>query len=192
MTHLTHQELVDALEGDLIPARRAHLDTCPACLKELADLSAILDAARAVEVPEPSPLFFHHLSARVRAAVEEPPADVWALPKWIRPQIVLPIAGMGAAIFTLAVAISRPIVVPASPTHEVASVMVDAPLPDAASVDAWLVVADLIGPVDVETAQAAGVGTGLGTAERAALELNESEQRELLRLLRIELGQTGG
>jgi hypothetical protein len=56
---------------------------------------------------------------------------------------------------------------------------------------AWDVLSDLVGPLDVEAAQEAGIATALGTAERVALQLTESEQEELVELLQQEVGRMG-
>ena len=53
--------------------------------------------------------------------------------------------------------------------------------------DGWMMVADLVGPIDLDSADAAGLSITPGTAELAALELNAQEQQELRRLLRAEL-----
>jgi hypothetical protein len=76
MSHLSREELVDSLDGPLPPARQAHAETCPRCRQERAALRAILQDVSQVPVSEPSPLFWDHLSARVRdhLAQEPPPA----------------------------------------------------------------------------------------------------------------------
>src|SRR6187402_1816166 len=63
----------------------AHLVSCEACRAQVAGLRSTLteiDAGQC-DVPEPSPLFWDHLSARVRAAVAEPaPAAPWWQIQW--------------------------------------------------------------------------------------------------------------
>ena len=67
--HLSTQEFVDALEGTLPDTRKAHLSGCEICAREVAELTGVTQDARlAGEQPEPSPLFWDHFSARVRAA----------------------------------------------------------------------------------------------------------------------------
>ena len=56
----------------------------------------------------------------------------------------------------------------------------------------WALVADLVGPIDLETAQLAGIALSPGVADDAILELSADEREELVRLLRQELGQPGG
>ena len=69
MTHLSSQELVDLAEGGLSADRAAHLEACDRCRDEANDLRAIMSDVQEVEVPEPSPLFWEHLSRRVSDAV---------------------------------------------------------------------------------------------------------------------------
>ena len=46
MTHLTSDELIDAMEGMLAAERQAHLATCEQCRHELAGLSSVLNEAK--------------------------------------------------------------------------------------------------------------------------------------------------
>ena len=69
MTHLSSQELVALAEGGLSADRAAHLDACDCCRDEANDLRAVMSGVQEVEVPEPSPLFWEHLSRRVSDAV---------------------------------------------------------------------------------------------------------------------------
>ena len=72
--HLTPEELIDSRERQLPPARQAHADSCAVCRAEIARLDEVLLDVAAVDVPEPSPLFWDHLSARIRDRVaHEPP-----------------------------------------------------------------------------------------------------------------------
>ncbi len=76
--HLSPEEFVDALEGTTSPVSATHLRECESCRAELADMRSVLDDARAVEASEPSPLFWDHFSARVKAAtLQEPSGAAW-------------------------------------------------------------------------------------------------------------------
>ena len=61
--HLTPEELIDVAEGG--PAA-PHLQTCEACRHQIVTLRATMSAVADLEVPEPSPLFWAHLSQQVR------------------------------------------------------------------------------------------------------------------------------
>src|ERR1700693_3635539 len=78
MRHLTSVELVDLAEGTRAESSAPHLDTCEACRHQLAELRAAMSTTEAFDVPEPSPLFWDHLSggeAGAAAAPTEPLAE---------------------------------------------------------------------------------------------------------------------
>ena len=88
-THLSPDELAAAADGTAgrsaaahrdpsaatahrdLSAATAHLDRCPACRAAVSELSALLTALKSETVPEPSPLFWDHFSARVREATAQ-------------------------------------------------------------------------------------------------------------------------
>ena len=80
MKHLTHGELVDLIDGVLSEQRAAYLGACARCRQQANELRAVMREAREVDVPEPSPLFWDHLSARVREGVAAEPAT--GSPTW--------------------------------------------------------------------------------------------------------------
>ena len=179
MTHLTSDELVDALDGVLEPSRMTHLDACEPCRQQLADLGAVLRDTRQVDVPEPSPLYWQHLSARVRTAIDAEAAPSGGWQHWVRWPVLAPIAVLALIVMALAVAVPRQ----AAVTPDVAADgAVDQPLDDS-----FAMVADLVGDIDWDTAISAGLTVGPGAADQAVLELTVAEQQELSRLLKAEL-----
>ncbi len=179
MTHLTSDELIDAVEGTLDEARQQHLDTCEVCRPQVAELASVLGEALAVAVPEPSPLFWEHLSQRVRAgiAAEPPAAGGWG--SWLRWPVLAPVAALALVVMALVVALPRePQIAPAVATLEDSETTVD---------DRFDLVADLVGDFDWETAASAGLTVAPGATDRAVLELTALEQQELTRLLQAEL-----
>lgn len=192
MNHLTRDELVDAVEGALAPERRSHLSECAACAEEAESLGAMLRAVHNVPMVEPSPLFWNHFSARVHAAIaaeEAPPAS--RLPEWLRWPVLAPLAAL--ALLLLAIGSTLPRLAnessPAAVTARGAAGDRDlATLGE----NEWALVSDIVGPVDVDIAQEAGIIVKPGDVERAALDLSASEQRELLRLLKEEMDRSGG
>lgn len=183
MTHLTSDELIDAVEETLDAARQPHLDTCEVCRQQVADLASVLGEARAVAVPEPSPLFWEHLSQRVRTviAAEPPAAGGWGSGwgSWLRWPVLAPIAALALIVMALAVAFPREArIAPEVATGEASDTTVD---------DRFALVADLVGEFDWETAVSAGLTVAPGAADRAVLELTALEQQELTRLLHAEL-----
>src|SRR5215471_16146260 len=110
MGHLHPNELIDLAEGTRPQSAAPHLLACESCRRQLAEARALIAAAATVEVPEPSPLFWDHLSARVREAVltegaprRIPPFTLWIdLRSWSR--LVVPVSvGVVAALVMAAV-----------------------------------------------------------------------------------------
>jgi len=192
--HLNTEELVDIAEGTRPEASLPHLAACEPCRAQLRDLRAMMSAAQEVEVPEPSPLFWNHLSSRVRDAVVnvrlEPSRFVFVASRWFQASVVV------AAGVLLAVAVNlrapAPAPLPAPPSVAIADANVPAELlSDVAADDASLtLVASLTDQVDLETAREAGLAPR-GSADHAIAHLSDGELRELGRLLREELARSG-
>lgn len=177
MTHLTPDELIDAVEGLLAPERQAHLEACPECRRQRDELAAVLAEAKQTSVPEPSPFYWAQLSARVRAAIDtEPSVAGW--PSWLRWPVLLPIGGLVVLIAALMVSLparTRAVLEPETPIAL-----------ESASADAGDALELLVGEFDIDAAVEAGV-LEPGVADAAVLELTAEEQAELTRLLRAEL-----
>lgn len=182
MTHLTSDELVDALDGVLAAGPQAHLDACPPCQQQLAELGAVLGETRGVDVPEPSPLYWQHLSNRVRDAIDAEPVAAGGWSSWLRWPVLAPVAALALVVMALAVALPRQAVPPAAVAAAIA-------LPETSGDDSFALVADLVGEMDWDTAMSAGLSVEPGAAELAVLELTDTEQQELTRLLRAELNR---
>ena len=89
MTHLTPDELIDAVEG----TARGRAAGAPRHVRRSASasspsLSSVLSDAKQVSVPEPSPLFWQHFSERVRAAIDHDAAPASNWPAWLRWQVL--------------------------------------------------------------------------------------------------------
>ena len=69
--HLDEAVLLDAAEGFPSEQAAVHLAECERCRLQVADLRSAMRMAEDAPVPEPSPLFWDHLSARVREAIAE-------------------------------------------------------------------------------------------------------------------------
>ncbi len=179
MTHLTSDQLVDALDGVLEPARQSHLDACQPCQQQVAELAAVLRETRAVDMPEPSPLYWQHLSARVRTAIDAEPVAAGGWGGWLRWPVLAPVAALALTVMALAVAVPRPSPVTPDVALREAS---EAPLDDS-----FAMIADLVGDMDWDTAISAGLTVALGAADQAVLQLTSAEQQELTRLLQAEL-----
>ena len=179
MTHLTPDELLDAMEGLLAVERQPHLEICDQCRRELAALSSTLSETQRVNVPEPSPLFWQHFSERIRRSIDAEPVPAGGWAGWLRWRVLAPLGVL--ALIVLALVFAMPVREDGPPDSAVAGG--EAALSD----DSWVLVADMVGDVDWDTALAAGVVPRPGAVEQALLELTPQEQQELTRLLQAEL-----
>ncbi len=188
--HLSPEDFIDALEGRRAAAELPHLGECDACRARLGDLHAAWLAAAAVDVPEPSPLFWDHLSARVRDAIAAEPVPArrwWLVPgSWRAASLT---AALAAAVAVLVAVGVRP---PSTPSSTVASQVAasDAVSPSRAAEDPFTIendeplalVADLASELDWDSAAEFGF-TSRDGADRAIAEMSEAERAELERIL---------
>lgn len=162
----------------------------------------MMTAAADVEVPEPSPLFWQHLSARVHEAVaaeESLRATRWS-ERWLSWRVTLPLSVAAAAAVLIAAAITLRTgtspgadprdPAPSTPTLAEATANASelAPLAQDPSLS---LMADLAENLDWDGAIAAGLMIRTGTVDRAMNELSVDEQLELQRLLKEELSPSG-
>ncbi len=194
MTHLTPDEFVDAIGGTLNAAARQHLRDCTACAAEAAQLRTVLGNIESVATPEPSPLFWERFSARVRAAIadEATPRAGWRR-RWFEWPVLAPIGAIALLLLALGAAIVRQ---PTMPIEEAVDARDDvraAAGDDLAALgeSEWVLVSQIVGTVDLETASEAGIVVKPGDVEQAALELTTDQQRELVRLLQAEIDKVG-
>ena len=135
----------------------------------------MLSAAKMLEVPEPSPLFWDHVSARVRDAVaaEDPHASIgawWRPSTW--PRLALPAAGGVIAALVLAM------------------MLTSRGLEQADDPSLGLVTA-LAAQMDWDAVSAVDVSTHAGAMDEAIGELSAGERMEMRRLLQAELARPG-
>jgi hypothetical protein len=190
MTHLTPDEIIDAVEHSLGPEQRAHLASCARCRQQVSEIGAMLREAESVSAVEPSPLFWDHFSDRVRAAVAAEGSTRLPARRWFDWPVLAPLGAL--ALLVLALVSSVPLSV--APVDQRGD---DLPQVEAISVEAmenderWAMMFDLVGEVDLDSVVDSGLLGRPGTAERALVHLSSTEQEELLRLLREEL-RSGG
>jgi hypothetical protein len=184
--HLAPEQFVDLLDGSRTAADVPHLAECEQCRAELAGLQATWQQARATEVPEPSPLFWDHFSARVHEAVaaEEPRQHRWS---WLHPSWRLAAATSAVAALALVAALTvRQTPAPSEPPR--AAAVERPPAAPAArpfTIDddeSLALVADLASELDWETAADAGLTTH-EAAERVVVDMTDEEREELQRIL---------
>jgi hypothetical protein len=212
--HLTPEELIDSRERQLPPARQAHAAACGVCRAKLAEIDEVLLDVAAVDVPEPSPLFWDHLSARIRDRVahEPPPALAPArenplarLTDWLTGWSAAPRWAFAAVLIALCACLGwlgwselRRGNGPVAPGLQ--SVQVDrgegsAPGPETA-VDAdddseWALMLEMA--EDVTWDDADGEGSSLyvrpAAVDRALIELTAEERDRLLQLVQADLAR---
>ncbi len=203
--HLEPDQLVDLAEGARAESSAPHLAACAECRRQLAEMRATMSEAAAVDVPEPSPMFWSHLSARVRDAVaSEPQRRAWLdVAVWRR--VLTP--GWAVAIASIVVVVglssrlmappplqappNTTIVVPssaASPSPIAADASSRTDIAGDASADdaSLMLVASLTSAMDLDAASDAGLAPS-GAAEHALAQMRDTELRELERLLKEEM-----
>lgn len=179
--HLSPDDIAAVVDGTLGEAARAHLDTCSSCREKVAEVAALVADVKAAPVPEPSPLFWDHLSARVREATARestPDRRLWPLS---RP--VLALGGL-AAVAVVAFFWSVPSRDQASTTPASAAVTSgETPAdPDLA----WRTMSDLAASMTADDVRRA---TAPAPDRSGVLsELSEDERAAFVALLRMEMG----
>jgi hypothetical protein len=210
MRHLSDAELVDAADYSLTPARSAHLDSCDRCRAAVDRLASMLREASTVDVPEPSPLFWDHFSARVHNAVAVDGAAAahrgWA-PRWapwvqVAAFCAIVVAVVSAAWFVRPSGDATRVSTTASRTDtRTAPAVPNAPreIADAADDPAWAVLS--AAAADLSSESNRGVSNGVtpsvtftvrpAAVDTALQQLTPDERRELGALLQSELKRSG-
>jgi hypothetical protein len=210
--HLTPEELIDSRERQLSPARQAHADACRVCRAELAQLDDVLRDVAAVDVPEPSPLFWDHLSARIRDRVahEPPPAPARENPlarliDWLTGSSAAPRWAFAAAMLVLCASLgwlgwselrrggNGPVtpgsadVVPvtATATPDPAESSVPADLTESE----WAVMLRMAEDVSWDDAEGSSLDVRPAAVDRALTELTAEERDRLLQLVQADLAR---
>lgn len=202
--HLRDTEFVDYAEGTLGAPLAAHLDTCAGCRARAEQVAAALRDVASVDMPEPSPLFWEHFSARVRDEVAQhtPERAAW----WTTPglRMLMPLVAALAvviAVFSATVLprLTGPRDVPApgelASSHGTpnTSLAADPDLlspVDAQNADVWAVLTAAASHIAVEDAHEAGMGAHVGAVDHEVTHLSEAELKELRRLLQSQLNRS--
>ena len=198
--HLEPDDLVDLAEGTRSESSVPHLAACADCRRQLAEMRAMIATVAEIEIPEPSPLFWNQMSARVAGNIA---SESRRLPAWLEIAAWrrgwMPAAAVAAAALVAIVLGSRLTAPPPAPPENqsalVALPQVTAPDPnagaeaigDAGFDDASLMlVASLTSSIDVDAARDAVLATD-DSADHAVAHMPAAELRELERLLKAEL-----
>ena len=191
MSHLSSEILLDVAEGTRSESAVAHLATCAVCREQLADLRETM-AIIAVEVPEPSPLFWDHLSVRVREAVAAEATH--STSRWSFRRVSFTLAGaMSAAAVVIAVSLTMRtpelIDMPSGTVPPAVTVVDD--IRTTAEDPSLSLLADLAGGLDWDSAAEAGMTMEAGEVDNRLTELTDAERIELQRLLREAMSGSG-
>jgi hypothetical protein len=200
MAHLSPGQFVDLVEGAAPAEHAAHAASCERCRAQADALREVLRQAAADTVPEPSPLFWKHMAARVGAAVRREPAPVPARTFWtwrrasvaaVAAKLVLA-AGLGthmrktpsrgAPVATGPPASSVVVSAPGATEEELL------PLDD----PSWNLMTELSADVVFDDERSAEIPAVPGLADLALQQLSEPERAELAKILREELMRPPG
>ena len=207
MSHLTSGQFVDLAEGTRDDASTPHLLACDACRRQLADLRVMMagvapgggeDGGGVSDVPEPSPLFWDHLSTRVRDGVasERVPARTSWRDRWSWPRVAL---GAAAGLFAVAMVASLGSrlmapgvgtgIAPPPPPPPVAQLAPFEPLGslDDASLGLLVEYGSTLDWDEIRDQMAVSAHTG--GADKAIADLNGGERMELQKLLKDALAR---
>ena len=150
------------------------------------EIDALVErVTRALDVPEPSPLFWDHFPVRVRAAVSAAPSDpapAW----WRRPVVGVSLSLALCAALATWVIVPRTALAPAIDTTAVAE--------GAAADEGWALVSASAESAGPEVLREAGFGVQPGGADAAIEELTDDERAVFAALLQAEMkaGGPGG
>jgi len=196
--HLDEAALLDVAEGVPSEHAAAHLVGCERCRVQVEELRSAMHFAEDGTVPEPSPLFWDHLSARVAKAVaEERPGEAAAASiDWtvrLRNWRVVTVAAVAAAVI-LAVAVNRR-AAPGANSAQTPAVLATATArdltPSLENDPSLSFIADLASDLDWDDAVEAGLTSGTDAVERVVQDMSDDERRELRRVLQEEMGRPG-
>jgi len=149
-------------------------------------------------VPEPSPLYWANLSARISKAIDDPrPRRTWLGMPWLAWTGAAAAIVVAVAIFTSELPggsspgpAQEEIVGPITSHEQTDPDSIDA-LSDADPDEAWEVVRSVAAGLEYDDVREAGIAPRPGAIERAALELDDDERAELVRLLENEMKRSG-
>jgi hypothetical protein len=189
--HLSPEEFVDAAEGTRTEASLPHLAECDRCRRELADLRRTMTVAVAAEVPEPSPLFWDNLSARIGERIDAEPDRGW-WQAWLRPRVLIPLSAVAvlALVAALAPGLRTARVAPPAAPFATAAVEPSTDSVDLAADPLLTLVSDLSANMDLDSVSAAGFADP-DTAEHAVTHMNSDELTALKQLLQAEMTRSG-
>jgi hypothetical protein len=202
MRHLNDAELVDFVEGRLTGPQTTHAKTCADCLARAATMRDALAGAADVPVPEPSPLFWEHLSSRISTAIDREPAPragrawrplrapawAWAVTAVLAALVVTATLWRGwqPGVQPTQVAADRP-----ARGQPQADTNRDVWNEDVEEDQAWAVVRAVAEDIGWDGANDADISVRPQSADHVVPQLSSEERSELARLIEEELRRSG-
>ena len=203
MSHLSRDERLLAVDDALEAPRAAHLAACAGCRAEVEALRGVVARVRAVDVPEPSPLFWDHLAARVGDAIAREPRPArgrawWHLPQWGWGLAALAVVAAGSAYLatrppaTPAVAVLRG--GPAAGAHAGATSALSATSTEAGDErdEGWGLIAAMADETELTPGDATALAPLAGQSELSISQLSRDERAALIAELEAELAPRAG
>ena len=192
--HLNAEELVDVLESRAATRAWMHAERCGDCRARVDELTAMRRAVAEIDVPEPSPLFWSHLSSRIHEAVEgerRPPGPTWRWPLRFAVPAVAMAAAVALLLASLTVARTRPPTPAVTMPAEFAAMLEepDVPIETQNADPAWELVMAVAEDAQWDDLSNEGL-VRPGTADFGLLQLSAEERLELARLLNEALRKT--
>lgn len=157
-------------------------------VETVQDFDALIGEIKAAgDVPEPSPLFWNHLNARVRAAVaEEPIARAWWSLYW-RPLAAV-VGTAGFAVFLLLRSGAPPLPAPVLPVVPARPAAPSDLVADVEVSEMWRMIQVAAPKVEIDSVRETGLMPSQYATDQAIEALTPSEREALVRLLRKEIG----
>lgn len=201
--HLKAEELVDVLESRAATRAWVHVERCAECRARVDVLTEMRRAVAEIDAPQPSPLFWSHLSARIHEAVEgerRPAGAPWRWPLRFAVPAVAMAAAVALLVASLTVLGTRTQTPPMESMESMGSMTrlaefaamleeTDVPIETQNADPAWELVMAVAEDAQWDDLSAEGL-VRPGTADLGLLQLSAEERLELARLLNEELKKT--
>ncbi len=194
MAHLTPEQLLDLAEGTRSRDEFPHLRSCADCADQVAALGDAIAAAADVAVPEPSPLFWAHLSTRVRDRIAIEGHGRGELSWWTIPlswRFGLSAVAVAALVVIAGIAVRQN---PRQDASIIATTVEPSASGELSAFDAdpaLALLAELSSGIEWDTASEAGLVPSHGTADKVVFALSPEERLELQRILEEALAASG-
>ena len=190
--HLSKDAIVRLAERPEAASGDRHLATCARCRRKVEEIGEVLAFVGRGEVPDPSPLFWDHLSQRIGAAIEQkqpPPREARAA-EWTRVGWKMPVlATVSAALIAVAVFLRMP--EPAQTEVGLPGQAIVTDSPQITTGDAlageWEFVETVASYIDNGSEEVLGDQLAHRRADQLVDGLSPEEQTELARLVQAEM-----